>query len=375
MDTTHHNEQLIRKYREAVLNKDFSTLATLSKHQLEETFVSTCMCGCREDVSVMSLLQNCVEVNPEVISFLLEQGLLTSRSGTKLLYKWLINANDDWAGKINVLLQWATEQWKEEVLSYADHEYHTTLLHAAIYGYSNRGEPWIIKLIKTGCNPFAEDTREQTPFMCMLSNANDRAVDLVAEMYPDKIDVNKCEKEENAGVCDDKYWTGRDNMQRLLHKYRNVKSENILQSVRRVFKFMLTHGIDLNHEDRDGMNAANYLWHYKWMDVLGPELTEVNLPIPRNARPVRRMTEAYKYMNPSPFAFALYEHRYDKTVDNVLPKIRKLVEQFGAPTRENANASGVGSRDERGIEFRSLVDLVHSWNFHHTEVNQILNIQ
>ena len=381
------------KYRKAIKDLDFETLKTLDKSRLKSCYQSHCSmpgCECVEDVSIYSRLEHgCVD--PSVVEFFLENEMIEADDLMKLLYTWMRSSCDPDMDRIFIALQWAINNVPDVVRSYIDKDdqsgecYNTTLLHASTYGWSKFQERLVLMLINAGCDPFAKTVDGHTPFEVMLVHSYDKALERVAELYEskDKNDGRPTLLDVNAR-CVEKYdKTGRSNLQSLLYRFRYAKDrgDGLFESLRRTIKFMLNRGIDLNHEDDNGMNVTNYIYMYKYNKV--DFFKGVVLPIPKNAKPHHK--PIYTYLNPSPFAFALYDHRYDKTTGAVMDELRELISEYGMPTEEEIHCRFLMKKHQAedgkvisfidyssNVEFKSLSSL-SSWWYQKTDVEELFS--
>lgn len=363
--TVTHQVDIIR---EALMEMDLVTLDRLCPETVRDLYYNRRCgfpeCECVEQVSVWSILK-CGNIPNVSLTYILHTNKLGVDNALNLLSEVFRITGTEEVSKqtIDILLDYLIKTNKDRVLAYHEKEYGSTLLHSCFYGYasSQHKEEWALKLLEAGCNPFDMSTGV-SPFMIMLKSSYTVLLHKIEELYPDRIDVNHCEIEKKDGYHEH-YWHGRNHLQILLYKFNCCKDMDELKKVRDTVIFMLKHNVDLNHVDRDGRNSTNYLWDYKWMEILG-DLFQT-LPLPRNATEMNHKKPIYKFYNPSPFAFFLFQHRFDKTqLEDVYNKCRELVQKLGLPNLED-NGNGHDS-------YSHLYQLISDWGYWKTPIKNIL---
>lgn len=363
--TVTHQVDIIRK---ALMEMDLVTLDRLCPETVRDLYYNRRCgfpeCECVEQVSVWSRLK-CGNIPNVSLTYILHTNKLGVDNALNLLSEVFRITGTEEVSKqtIDILLDYLIKTNKDRVLAYHEKEYGSTLLHSCLYGYasSQHQEEWALKLLEAGCNPFDMSTGV-SPFMIMLKSSYPVLLHKIEELYPDRIDVNHCKIEKKDGFHEH-YWHGRNHLQILLYKFNCCKDMDELKKVRDTVIFMLKHNVDLNHVDRDGRNSTNYLWDYKWMEILG-DLFQT-LPLPRNATEMNHKKPIYKFYNPSPFAFFLFQHRFDKTqLEDVYNKCRELVQKLGLPNLED---SGNGHDS-----YSRLSQLISDWGYWKTPIKNIL---
>lgn len=372
----------IDRFITALREEDYDTLETIDKNRIMETYESSCACCCecemRLNISIQSALDGTFQrpISPTMYKYLLENDILDEQMTLRILPSLLRSSGTTSVRNesLIIILDWAITYWKEALKTFVgDSGY--TFLHYAISGYSLKVEDFLLKLLEIGCDPFVENKYGQTPFVTMIVEGMDRALQLIERLYNDdpRMNVNKDENDKEHEEKMTEYATGRNNLQHLLYRFRYSKKDRVHTMVRETIRFLIRHGVNLVHLDRDGLNVTNYLYYYKYMDMFGDLFP--SLPMPRSKTPINHRRPLDTYNNPSPFANLLYEHRYDKTTDLAMFKAQKLVEKYGRPTLRQFNqcAHLVQQVDLEGdpVFFDNLPFLVEDHEYSYRSISEL----
>ena len=369
---------IVEKFRDAIKGKDYDTLAQLTPDVLHQRYLIPCSCGCPESVSVWS----CLEwggLDVEVLEYLVKNNKIAIPDQLSLLNTWFTRAGTEIEPHIVFLKEWVVTHHLESAQDFREKEYGSSLLYSSLCGYVTEETvmTWALQLLNYGFTPFdphhgTENSDNMTSSILMLRSAHWPLIQRVEELYPGELDVNEYVHEEPVdGTYMDQYKHGRNNLLDLLYNHRYFcKSPMRIFHVQETVRFMLMRGIDLKHEDRNGRNVTNYLYDYEWWPVLKDVLQGITLPIPKNRFLVHR-DPIYKFMNPSPFAFFLYAHRFKKMpadVAEVEKQCEEMVAKLGIPDMWDTGRLS----SEAGVEYESLVQLTSDWGYNPTRISKIL---
>jgi len=372
----HDVNPIVKKFLDAIKGKDYDTLAQLTPDVLRQSYLTPCSCGFPESSSVWSYLEwGGLEV--EVLEYLVKNDKIAIPDQLFLLNTWFAIASTEIEPHIVFLMEWVVTHHLEASQDFREKEYGSSLLYSSLCGYVKEETwmKWALQLLNYGFTPFdphhgTEDSSNITSSILMLRSAHWPLIQRVEELYPGQLNVNEYAHEKPIDGSSNQYNHGRNNLLHLLHNHRYFcKSPMHIFHVQETVRFMLARGIDLKHEDRDGRNVTNYLYDYEWWPVL-KDVFGVTLPIPKNRFLVHR-DPIYKFMNPSPFAFFLYTHRFKKMsadVAEVEKQCEEMVAKLGLPDMWDTGRL----RHEDGDEYKSLVQLTSNWGYDPTRISQIL---
>jgi hypothetical protein len=275
-------QKIAEEFIEALADGGIDALRGLLPIDVTQKYTVGCQCGCSERVSVFTYVQGCA-TSVDMMRFLVDE-VLTSDQALGCLSNYMrhssTNDNDNYKPCAEFLLSHIPPN---DIIDFmyvedsGDDRYENTLLHMALFGYTNDCVAYCHVLLDLGCDPFkvcqSLDNGQlvstgRTPFSLMVAGSHADLVRRVTENYPN-IDINYYDKT----LLNPYGYEGFDNnmliglfsgmshnINRETHEFWTEEQRTGLYlDMRAIIQILIKHGITLTHVNSSGHDYKHYL--------------------------------------------------------------------------------------------------------------------